>query len=120
MSLSSCSARHAASNLLEQTPRNLQELGYKAPADARAAVDPLVQELQVCLEEMKEDSDYLKLMDAVDALRFELMKLGLRFYGKQLAPDGAPGPAQPRRPGGVTGGGYVVQDSGAPSLSAVA
>ena len=54
----------------------------------------------------------MKLMDAVDALRFELMKLGLRVYGKQVAPDGAPGPAKPRRPGGVTGGGYVVQEEG--------
>ena len=30
----------------------------------------------------------------------------------QVAPDGAPGPAKPRREGGVTGGGYILKDLG--------
>lgn len=101
--------RYAASKLLEQTDQNLLELGYKAPADARAALEPKMEEVKVCLKD-GEEPDYFQLMDAVDSLRFELMKLGLRVYGKQVAPDGAPGPAKPRSPGGVTGGGYVLQE----------
>ncbi|CAL1126558.1 unnamed protein product [Cladocopium goreaui] len=105
--------RYAAANLLEQTDLNLVELGYKAPTDARLALEPKMEEVKVCLAEA-EEQDYFKLMDAVDSLRFELMKLGLRVYGKQVAPDGAPGPAKPRREGGVTGGGYILKEDSEP------
>ncbi|CAJ1353927.1 unnamed protein product [Effrenium voratum] len=100
--------RYAASRLLEQTSQNLLELGYKAPADARLALEPKLKEVKVLMEE--EETDHFKLMDAVDTLRFELMKLGLRVYGKQVAPDGAPGPAKPRMVGGSAGGGYILQE----------
>eukprot|EP00435_Cladocopium_sp_Y103_P047469 s55_g13.t6 len=107
--------RYAAANLLEQTDLNLVELGYKAPTDARLALEPKMEEVKVCLAEAEaEEQDYFKLMDAVDSLRFELMKLGLRVYGKQVAPDGAPGPAKPRREGGVTGGGYILKEESEP------
>ena len=105
--------RYAAKNLLEQTDQNLLELGYKAPADARMALEPKMEEVKVCLQD-GEDPEYFKLMDAVDSLRFELMKLGLRVYGKQVAPDGAPGPAKARREGGVTGGGYILKEETEP------
>lgn len=107
--------RYAAANLLEQTDLNLVELGYKAPTDARLVLEPKMEEVKVCLAEAEaEEQDYFKLMDAVDSLRFELMKLGLRVYGKQVAPDGAPGPAKPRREGGVTGGGYILKEDSEP------
>ncbi|CAE7229358.1 HSP70 [Symbiodinium natans] len=101
--------RYSAANLLEQTEQNLLELGYKAPADARMTLQP---KLDAVKEALKDDAecDYVLLKDTVDVLRFELMKLGLRVYGKQVAPGGTPGPARPRREGGVAGGGYIFQE----------
>ncbi|CAE7949486.1 Chaperone protein dnaK [Symbiodinium microadriaticum] len=101
--------RYSAANLLEQTEQNLLELGYKAPTDARITLQP---KLEAVKEALKDDAecDYVQLKDAVDVLRFELMKLGLRVYGKQVAPGGTAGPARPRREGGVAGGGYVFQE----------
>ncbi|CAE7625029.1 dnaK2 [Symbiodinium pilosum] len=101
--------RYSAANLLEQTEQNLLELGYKAPADARVGLQPKLDAVKEALQE-DPDCDYVQLKDAVDDLRFELMKLGLRVYGKQVAPAGTPGPAAPRREGGVAGGGYVFQE----------
>eukprot|EP00913_Durusdinium_trenchii_P008034 g7533.t1 len=100
--------RYAASKLLEQTDQNLLELGETdgfhetGESSCRILLAPKMEEVKVCLKD-GEEPDYFQLMDAVDSLRFELMKLGLRVYGKQVAPDGAPGPAKPRSPGADPG-----------------
>jgi len=103
---------HSAKCLVRQTHDNLHDLGTKVPEDARQSVLPRLTALEasvkraVAVEESGTGKiNYQELDTLTKDLRFELMRLGTRVWGKQLAPDNTPGPARPRPAGGVAGGG---------------
>jgi len=102
--------RYSAECLVKQTEENLADLGSKVPEDARQQLMPKLRVLQDAVAAQQE-TDYTVLKQSVQDMRLELMRLGQRVYGKQLAPDAAPGPAKPRPPGGTSGGGFRASSS---------
>lgn len=101
----------SAKSLVKQTHDNIEDLGSKIPEDAMLSLEPRLKALEKAVaraaaaEEAEQAIDYTELDMLSKDLRFELMKVGTRVYGNQLAPDNAPGPARPRPPGGAAGGG---------------
>jgi len=104
--------RFSAECLIRQTWERLAELGDRVPVDSLEALEPKLEALQKASDEQREGGDHTELRERVKDVRFELMKLGPRVWGKQVAPDNQPGPARPRAPGGVAGGGYFVPKEG--------
>jgi len=95
---------YAAECLVQQTEDNLADLGDRVPEDVRIAVVSRLDGLRDAIAD-PDNIDYIGLGERVKDMRFELMRLGQRVFGKQIAPDNRPGPAKPRPPGGVAGGG---------------
>lgn len=100
---------HSAECLIRQTYFNLDDLGDRVPSERKQATLHHLQRVEKLLKQHKDGGDVKELEDAVRDFRFELMKLGQRVYGKQLAPDRQPGPAMRRPAGGVAGGGTASQ-----------
>eukprot|EP00929_Paragymnodinium_shiwhaense_P073862 TRINITY_DN37744_c0_g1_i1.p1 TRINITY_DN37744_c0_g1~~TRINITY_DN37744_c0_g1_i1.p1 ORF type:complete len:857 (-),score=240.86 TRINITY_DN37744_c0_g1_i1:49-2322(-) len=100
--------RYKAQTLLKHSEYQIAELGSKSPEDQRQKVIQKMSAVKACLGDDVSDEtiDHTKLGVAFKGLEYELMILGQRVYGKQLAPDSRPGPAAPRRTSpGVSGGG---------------
>merc|ERR1740129_1496988 len=93
--------RHSARFLVKQTYENLEDLGNKVPADMLAAVRPRLEALEKEINVPEDKIEYLALKKALEDLRFIMMRVAQRVYGKQRAPDNQPGPAAPRAPGGT-------------------
>jgi len=100
---------HSAECLVRQTHFNLEDLGDRVPLERKQATLHVLQRVEKLLKQHEDGEDLTELETAVTDFRFELMKLGQRVYGKQLAPDRQPGPAMPRPVGGVAGGGTSSQ-----------
>lgn len=96
--------RHQAQHLVSTTQRKVDVIGPKVPPELRdvvmAKVDDLAQELRE-----EDDIDYYELGERIEALKAELMKVGLRVWGSQVAPQTQPGPGKPRPLGTTVGGG---------------
>jgi len=97
--------RYKAKELLKTAQHHLDELGSKAPEDQRQQALWKSNILKSALERLPESADHAPIKAAFQDLEYEMMMLGQRIYGKQVAPDNRPGPARPRPPGGVAGGG---------------
>jgi len=99
---------YSAQCLVRQTEENLIDLGDRVPEDAKFTLMPKLEYLRKAVVDVEEkDIAFDELARLTKDMRFELMKLGQRVYGKQIAPDNVPGPGKPRAPGGVAGGGTV-------------
>lgn len=96
---------HSAECLIRQTYFHLDDLGERIPRESRESTLDHLHRVQKILKQQKDDEDVTELEIAVKDFRFELMKMGQRVWGHQLAPDRQPGPGMERPAGGVTGGG---------------
>jgi len=108
--------RHSAECLVRQTKENLANLGDKCPVEVRERLAPRIAALEAAVrEKSEEDIDFPTLKGQVKDMRFELMKMAQRVFGKQIAPDNRPGPGKARPPGGVASfGSKVTMDTQPP------